>query len=300
MRTRLSNERHPQRPYSYLRRADEYDMNVERQQPSLDKYQRGNPSDWAEDRYPSDAWMGEEVRNEMNLPVVAPIPGAMQFPIARRRSGLPVNANKDVHAMRRKALRCVKLAKHLLGEDAKEKDVEDQAVVLMNLDDSAILSSLSRVRKASKKVAEDDKPEGQEPAPEGQEAAPEGQESDSIPMDMDSLTDDLLDDDFDDGAMGNEDQFMDDLLGDEGDINIELETQPMTEDELPIRKLHDQVLQNLFDPQTGEVTARKSSKPQKKGVQKLGGGLKKTANASSSNLSALWKSDPDVSDVFKD
>ena len=86
------------------------------------------------------------------------------------------------------------------------------------------------------------------------------------------------------------------LMG-EDMMDVELGAPPMMEEEVTVMPQgSDEILQHLFDPETKQVMAEKTAK---KVVKTLGGNVKTASQKKNSELSDLWKSDPDVSDVFK-
>jgi len=349
------------------RRADAYEMNSDHRQPPYDAYAKGDPEAWAEGKHPSDLWLGEEPRDEIGMGQPKPDWGhhsderwnegtydnqksepAMEPMMMARRN------RKSKADIRKKAFRCVKIAKHMLA-GASEEAIEDQAVELMTLSSKAILATLSRIRKSSvdtkvedtkeakteeskeKKVKaaltpdevttlkslmakleacdtvkgeeglekEGQEEEGEEEeggeememgevGEEGEELLDEGEaapapmpEGEAAPAPMPEG----------EAAPALEDEMLEDLMGEPG-LDVEMMAPPMMEEEVLPEKQYDQVLQGLFDEETGEVKAKKSSR---KPVKKLGGSVKVASkDKGGSDLSTLWHSDPDVSDVFKD
>jgi hypothetical protein len=328
----------------FKRRADIYDMNnPEHIDPRYDQYAKGSPSEWAEDRHPSDLWLGDS-RNELNQPNMTPVQdkpwgrgqydnktpepvaapmGAPEAPVMARRRPLATRVNAV--QIRRKATRCVRLAQAMLGKKASQSMLEAQAVEFMGLSDKSIFASLARLRKTGndvdelaekvkKVITEDDKKKTKEQEKASRHAAEETEEDEEGETEeheeseteeteealeaAPEVSEDVIPEAApatglpgQDAMPSNpvEDDMLNDLMGQ--DIDVELQTSPMMEEEtLPAQS--DVILRELFNPDTREVMAKKT-------VKKLGGAVKTAAKTTANDLSSLWKSEADVSDVFK-
>jgi hypothetical protein len=100
--------------------------------------------------------------------------------------------------------------------------------------------------------------------------------------------------------MSMEDEALGDLLGEDA---IEMAAPGMMPDEMP---QSDEILKSLYDSDTHQVlanarpkTASRQPAPAKKVAKKLGTVKVASARNDVSELANLWKSDPDVSDMFK-
>jgi hypothetical protein len=96
--------------------------------PEVDDYKNGDTSSWAEDVHPG------------------PYPESAHP--ATPDEG-PASPAYKAAAMNRKAAKCIRIATSMLGDPEGDADkvaaIEDQALVLMNLDDGAITASLKRL-----------------------------------------------------------------------------------------------------------------------------------------------------------
>jgi len=292
------------------RRSDIYDMNSDHTQPSYDAYAKGDPDAWAESKHPSDLWLGEEPRDEIGMPqargdmgAVPPRPrpefnrqddmGDDMDPRASRRG-----SRKEKTNLRRKASRCIRIAKALLGA-VSERIIEDQAVELMTLSDKGILSTLARIKKLKAEADEDTDVDVDDIELEDEDVDEDVSAEPSTELEDEG--DILLDDtDLDVSSEPSiEQDMLDDLMGDDPDLDVELDAPVMLPEEVELPKQeYDQVLQGLFDMETGEVKAKKKA-TKKRPVKRLGGQIR-VASQKKENLSGLWESKPDVSDVFKD
>ena len=102
-----------------------------KEDPAQDAYAKGDPSAWAEDPNPPPYSNGE----------------APAVPSERQAADI----------LERKAAKCIRLATAMLGGDASVEAIEDQALAFMDMDDSAIGSSLSRLAEDEEKKEEDEK-----------------------------------------------------------------------------------------------------------------------------------------------
>jgi len=98
-----------------------------KEDPGPDDYKNGDTSSWAEDPHPGPYENGEHP--------ATPDEGS-SHPAAKAAS------RKDLE---RRAAKCIRIATAMLGDGASVADIEDQALTLMDLTDSAIRASLSRL-----------------------------------------------------------------------------------------------------------------------------------------------------------
>jgi hypothetical protein len=131
------------------KQADPFTMNQTRQEPPVEKYRTGDPSDWGEEPCKATPWKNEG-RTETGHP--APAREAV------------VNAKK----LEDKALKCLTIAQRMLP-GAEESLMEDQATDLMFLPERAILATLQRQSELATKIASEKKDD--EEVKEDKEAA---------------------------------------------------------------------------------------------------------------------------------
>jgi hypothetical protein len=96
-------------------------------EPGPDDYKNGDTSSWAEDPHPGPYSNGEHP--------ATPDEGT-SHPAAKAAS------KRDLE---RRAAKCIRIATAMLGGDASVSAIEDQALTLMDLSDSAIKASLGRI-----------------------------------------------------------------------------------------------------------------------------------------------------------
>ncbi len=99
-----------------------------KEDPAQDAYAKGDTSSWAEDPNPPPYSNGE-------APAVP-------------------SEKQAADVLERKAAKCIRLATAMLGGDASVEAIEDQALAFMDMDDSAIGSSLSRLAEDEEEGAE--------------------------------------------------------------------------------------------------------------------------------------------------
>lgn len=242
-------------------------------------------------------------------------------------------AARDVFArLEKKAFQCVKIAQTLLPT-ASEAIIEEQAYEFMSLPDSVVIATCLRLAEAEEDdedeaeseaeaslwvnagddedeedddddddeqveamlremiAAEKDKEaekDGEEDGEEEKEAA--GKKGEDDEDDVDALIDDMLSDA--EASYFDLDETDVDASNDDFEIEMEPVLEKMSHAEI---QENDEVLRSLF---AKEATPKKqASKP--KGVQTLGGRVKEAAAEDDGfDLSKLWQTDPDVSDLF--
>jgi hypothetical protein len=107
--------------------------------PGPDDYKNGDTSSWAEDPHPGPYENGEHP--------ATPDEGT-SHPAAKAAS---------VEDLERRAAKCIRIATAMLGEGATVAAIEDQALTLMDLSDSAIKASLGRLADDDDDDDDDDK-----------------------------------------------------------------------------------------------------------------------------------------------
>lgn len=132
------------------------------QQPSHDKYNIGDSSDFGEDVHPSGGtWKaeysgGEVKRNEIGMPEMR----GDTFNHPEKTASL------DKTALLKKSNLCVRIARAMLPKSASESVVEDQALAFMHLSDSDLVATSNRL--AGQQDDEDeDEDEGQDKQAKG-------------------------------------------------------------------------------------------------------------------------------------
>ena len=133
--------------------ADIYDMNQDHPQPKPDAYVIGGPSEFAEDVSPSN-WEseysgGQVKRNEIGMP---------EF---RSETFNHPEKTASEEVLTKKAALCVAISRSILSKTASESLIEDQALDLMNLPDSSVMSMYTRLA-AEQEEEDEDEDEGQE------------------------------------------------------------------------------------------------------------------------------------------
>ena len=116
--------------------------------PEADAYENGDPSSWAED------------------PRTGPY--AQGAHPATPDEGPASPAYNKQASLERKAAKCIRIASAMLGKKASVRQIEDQALVLMDLDNRAITATLSRL--AEEEIEEEEEEEVEE-APESKKKA---------------------------------------------------------------------------------------------------------------------------------
>ena len=111
--------------------------------PEADAYENGDPSSWAEDPRKGPYAQGAHP----SYPDEGPASPAY---------------NKQA-TLERKAAKCIRIASAMLGRTASVRQIEDQALVLMDLDNRAITATLSRLagEEAEDEEAEDEAPKAE-------------------------------------------------------------------------------------------------------------------------------------------
>ena len=122
-------------------------MHVEQKNPDVSKYETGDPSSWGEDVHMDSPWELEnsQGRAETGHPKKVREEGK-QYTYASM-----VREAKDLEG---KALRCLKMAEVLLGDDAPADVIERQAVDFMTMSNKSVLSSLRRMREFEEQISE--------------------------------------------------------------------------------------------------------------------------------------------------
>ena len=115
-------------------------MDVEKENSKVEKYDIGGPSEFAEDPDMSRPWEKEK-RNEVGLPAKSP------------RSAY-ASAVREAKELEEKAVRCLKMAEVVLGEETPADAVEKQACDFMTMSNKSVLSTLRRMREFEENISE--------------------------------------------------------------------------------------------------------------------------------------------------
>jgi hypothetical protein len=302
-------------------------MNQERKQPAPDAYVIGGPSDFAEDVHrpsPNDRELG---RNEIGLPNMSEW-DMNHKDVDEWNSDGPYDNQKQAHMdkeaardvfarIEKKAYQCVKIAQALLPT-ASNSTIEEQAYEFMSLPDSVVVATCLRLADAEEQedgeekeleayddkegededekieamlremIAEEDCDDEEKEEKEAtttvvakeEEAEEEEDEKEASDEDVEALIDEIL---MEGDDMGNEASELDIDMGQDSVDRMAHDIQE-----------NDEVLKTLFD---SPREARQASK--NKGVASLGGRVKEAASQDEDyDLSKLWQSAPDVSDIF--
>lgn len=117
---------------------EDQDHPAHQDDPAYEKYQKGDPSAWAEDVH-------QPPYLEGNPPAVPGYDSEDQdHPAHKRPPRVPKDATLSAQ-IQRKAAKCLVLARHQLGKQASQDLVESQALDMMDLPDNYIEASLKRV-----------------------------------------------------------------------------------------------------------------------------------------------------------
>jgi hypothetical protein len=130
------------RTAAMTRTADPYAMNQDhiKQQPSADKYLTGDPSAFAEDITTPNNWEveysgGAVKRNEIGMPE--------DRPETFNHPEKTASVNHDL--LLKKADMTVRIARRMLGSNAPEGAIEEQAASLMHLPDAEVINTYNRM-----------------------------------------------------------------------------------------------------------------------------------------------------------
>jgi len=142
------------------------------QQPSDTEYVTGGPSEFAEDVHPSGGtWKAEEAggetkRNEIGMPQFRG--DTFNHPEKTAKKSEDDDDVPDEETVLKKANLTTKVARHILGSDAAEEDIEAQSLALMDMPDQSLIEMANRLAgvTAAKKAEddEDDKDEDDDKA----------------------------------------------------------------------------------------------------------------------------------------
>jgi hypothetical protein len=120
------------------RQADPYAMNQEHQQPPSDKYLTGDPSAFAEDITTPNNWEVEYqggVTNRDEIGLAVPRPDTFDHP----------EKTANVNHILKKADLSVKISRRMLGANAPEAVLEQQAAAIMLLPDVEVINTYNRL-----------------------------------------------------------------------------------------------------------------------------------------------------------
>lgn len=156
---------HPQTPDEGLTHPAAY------ADPEADAYMNGDPESWAEGVHPGPYRTSPAPANPMD-------DGGYRHPAAQ--PGAPAkNASMTRQAAEIQAAKCIRIAQALLGKEASESLIEDQALDFMDLPDFRLTATLRRLEASTedeevllrKMLAAEDESEGVEEKEEAEEEA---------------------------------------------------------------------------------------------------------------------------------
>ncbi len=236
--------------------VEDQDHPAHQPDPSHEDYAKGDPSAWAEDPHPAPygdsgppALPGYGVEDQDH-----PAHGGQ----VGRQAGLK-------EAVRRRAAKCLVIARHTLGKTASTASIEERAFGLMDLSDAKIESALQRIA--------------------GQRKQAGGFFADDL--DLMGEEDDLFSEDMDDDLLGFDDEgdlFSEDLLGCGDDMYGEEDDEALLARfarlERKVARLRRQADQN--DPDGETLTPDAKSEDEEKGEEA------KANKAASVSKEAAW------------
>lgn len=276
--------------------------------PEADAYENGDPSSWAEDPRKG--------------------PYAQSAHPSYPDEGPASPAYNKQASLERKAAKCIRIASAMLGRTASVRQIEDQALVLMDLDNRAITATLSRL------AGEEAEDEEEAPKAESKKKAAWGEHEQDLLESM--MAEEGMMGEFEDEIAESEHDLLESMMAEEGMMpEAEADHMAESEDEVLESMLGDDfggsedpmgvvdvemtpderfLMAKLFGgkkageeeaedeaPEAPKAEKKASFRPQPRkpanGVTRLGGGVTKEASASN-DLSKLWDSAPDVSKYF--
>jgi len=271
--------------------ADPYEMNQTRTNPPIEKYQTGGPSAWAEDQ---DMTTTQKIKQEGRTETGHPAPKEAHEAV--------VNARK----MEAKAIQCITIAQRMLP-GAVGEDIEAQATDLMFLPEKCVLATLQRQSSLAEKIAEkkededeevdaakkQDTPEEPKKAAKKEEEEPKDKEAAKKPeeeekKDKEAAKKPEEEEKKDKEAAKKPEEAKKD---EEVDAAKKQDTpeEPKKEEEIEMTTGSD-LLDQIFAVELGGT--------EKTGAKTLSGLVKKASVDNVGDLSKLWETPPDISDVF--
>ena len=299
--------------------------------PKIDEYSKGEPSEWAEDVNKSDLWKKDKRDPSLNVPE-----------ITAKQAGEAVAAAKKLE---NKAIKCIVASQRMLP-GASDMLVEAQAAAFMHLPESALDATLARQEELAKSLvknasesAEDAEEEKEEEkkdedkkdkdageVPEGLKAFQKKKEEEKEDKKEEKDATEKEDDKDQSSNKKGYEAMLKKLEAMASDIKQAMSDEDKEEDKVEEKeeeKKEDKEAAKK-DEETEEVEAAKKDEEEedvtakdasdvslldeifgavtasdKKGAKSLAGMVKKQASEGSDSMSSLWKTDPDVSALFK-
>ena len=273
---------------------DVHDMNNtghEKNDPKVDQYAKGGPSEWAEDVDSSNLWKKDK-RDDMNVSEMTAKQAAEAVAAAKK--------------LEEKAIKCIVASQRMLP-GAMDTIIEAQAADLMHLPENSLNATLARQEELAKSLvktaakAEDDADEGdtekddEKKDDEKKDDKKNGKKVDFAEMfkKMEAQMTEIKEamackekeatEEAVEAAKVDEKEDEKKEVGEEEEVGAAVEKTVEASDS------------SLLDDIFSQVTAS-----EKKGAKTLSGMVKKEASENvNDNLSNLWKSDPDVSTLFR-
>jgi len=289
------------------------DTNHEKNDPKLDEYAKGDPEAWAEGVNKDNPAKDDSKRNEMN---VAPLIDKHAAAIA------------DARRLEEKAVKAIIASQRMLP-GATDEIIEKQAGILMHLPDEGLNATLSNqenfartIAKAASEVAtaaeeeedDDEKKEEKDAATEEKDEKDASEESLSEKLAALEGQISALKDQIKSAGEDEDEKAEEDSDKDAADEDSEKEDEEDSDKDAAEEKPEEKEAGKEEDDDETEACSKKEASndslldqifsgvmpsPVKKGASKLSGMVKKEASAGSSNdLSSLWSSAPDVSEIF--
>jgi len=256
----------------------------EKNDPSVNEYEKGDPSAWGEDVNKDKVNKDDQKREETgHAPLVDKHAAERAIASARK--------------LEEKAVKAIIASQRMLP-GATDEIIEKQAGILMHLPEEGLNATLTNQENLAKFIAkaaedsseneEDEKAEDEKPAEEAkEEKAEEGEEKDAAKNQNDphafSAKEKLA-------ALKAEVAKLEKAAAEEEDEK-EASAESKKEDEKEVEASDANLLDQIF---SGVMPS-----PIKKGASKLSGMVKKEASSNAGDeLSSLWSSAPDVKDIF--
>ncbi|MDB4330295.1 hypothetical protein N9948_01090, partial [bacterium] len=123
-------------------------MDVDQVNPDVSKYETGNPESWAEGVNMDSPWDAE------NAPGGREDTGHAKKVRDGGAHNTYASAVREAQDLEAKALRCLKMAEVMLGEDSPTDAIERQAVDFMTMSTKSVLATLRRMREFEENISE--------------------------------------------------------------------------------------------------------------------------------------------------
>jgi chromosome segregation ATPase len=295
---------------------DPYTMNDtghEKNDPKIDAYAKGNPSAWAEDVHKENPAKDDQKRETTG-----------HAPLIDKHAAAEAIASAKV--LEERAVKSIIASQRMLP-GATDAVIEKQAAILMNLPLEGLNATLKNQESLAKMIvknaedasddakekkeeaeekkeeAEEKKEEAEEKKEEAEEKKEEAEEKKEEAEDKDASETEIIaslkkklakleakkasDDEDDDDKKDDKKDDEDDDKKDDDKKDDEDEDKDASEKEASDSNILDQIFSGAVAPNV------------KKGATKLSGMVKKEASSGSKDLSDIWNSSPDVSNLFQ-